>query len=110
MSSGVPAPEWIDASWWEVIGAPYRAERMSRAYWVEELARKWQLVRRPDALNAGELRAQEQRVKFLLSGGWLPTDEWLPGPPPGWLFQRLGGMGATVWTDDARAITEKGPL
>lgn len=70
----VPAPEWIDASWWEVTGARSRAEEMSREYWVGQLARRWQLVRRADALSAEELRAQEQRAAFLLSGGFLPTN------------------------------------
>lgn len=40
-------PPWIDAPWWEVFGAEFRARELSQQVWIDELAAKWGLVRHP---------------------------------------------------------------
>lgn len=81
VSSATAPPAWIDSAWWDYPELP----------WIEHLARKWQLVRRPDALSPLELRAQGQRTAYLLGLEFLLAEplyraEYLPGPPAGFTF------------------------
>lgn len=56
-------PPYINAPWWEVIGAELRARELSQRAWVNELAAKWGLVRRADSLTRTESADQEDMIR-----------------------------------------------
>lgn len=51
--SPYPPPGLIDLPWYVVMSAPLVAEEMSREAWIDELARKWGLVREEAPCRAG---------------------------------------------------------
>ena len=70
---GYPPPGWIDAPWWQVYGAPLRAEQLSGEAWIDQLALAWCLIRRPESLTAAQLARQIDMHDRLLGLKFLPT-------------------------------------
>lgn len=74
-----PPAGFIDAAWWEVYGAPLRAERLSQEAWIDALAMAYRIVRRPEGLSPEQLVRQQDMVDRSLGLKFLTTT-----PLPGW--------------------------
>lgn len=82
MSRGYP-PEYIDVSWIRRFTAELLAEELTQRAWVNDLAAKYGIVRRPDALTDAERTEQQRMVSWKMHRVFL-TGTPLPGLVMDW--------------------------
>ena len=77
MTAGTPPLSFIDAAWWEVLGAELRAERLTGEAWTDRLALAWRLVRAPESLTPRQLERQEDMIERALGRRFYTTTPYL---------------------------------
>jgi hypothetical protein len=73
MDFRVPNPGWVDAPWWEVMGAQLRAESMTGQVWIDKLAAAWCIVRSPESLTIRQLGEQTDMIERMMGRRFYTT-------------------------------------